>query len=230
MTRDPLDDWRVPGWFYDQWEENNIWRPGELDVDEKLLASFIRCVDNACDERPIHKFLEGAPNLLLGTQRTGHGTWVFSKKKLGSEFIPDFLIASGSSGGLSWEMVELESPCEIPYLKSGQPSESLRHGIAQVQDWRAWLSNNKDYAAKPKSQGGLGLAQIHDQTLGTIIIGRRDKSMPDKYNEIRTQIRSQNNISIMTYDRLLELVATEMLRFSSNEKPHDCVQRLRLAQ
>lgn len=223
---DRIEDWTVPAWFYDEWDQFNIWRPGENDVTEDALRNFIKCIDQAQDERPIQAFLESYPHFLLGTQRTGHGTWIIPRKRLGSEFVTDFLVASGSSGGVFWELLELESPNAVPFQKSGEPSKVLRHAVAQIEEWRRWIERNIGYAQRPKSQDGLGLAQIHSRTAGTIYIGRRAQ-FPVKYNDIREQFRKQTSISIMTYDRLIELIAAEMLRFRSAESPTDCVHRLR---
>lgn len=223
------EEWRVPDWFYEEWDDFNIWRPGEKDITEDILGRFIYCVDDAVDERPIQSMIGQMPQLMLGTQRTGHGTWVIPHQKLGSQFVTDFLIASGSSGGLDWELVELESPRAVPFIGNGEPSKELRKGISQIQEWRRWLESNVSYARLPKSGNGLGLSQIHSETMGTIIIGRRTK-FPSNYNDIRDQFLRQNKIKIMSYDRLIELIATEMLRFRSSEDPSDCIQRLRLSR
>ena len=103
-------------------------------------------IDEAQDERPIQALFEGNPELLVQLLRGGHGRWVFSKPKLGSEHIPDFAICEKDSGGYHWCLVELENPNYDALTRSGQPTAKLTHAMQQIHDWRIWLRRNVQYA------------------------------------------------------------------------------------
>ncbi len=212
--------------FYEEWDECNIWDPGVNDPTRDDLLDLLKLVDEAPDERPIQKLLEARPRLWLGTQRTGHGTWVFPQKRLGSEFIPDFLIASGSSGGLFWELVEIESPTATPFLKNGEQSAKLRTAVSQIEDWRNWLTNNITYARNPKKLDGLGLESIHPRSSGKIIIGRRT-NFPDKYNTVRQSLWHDKHITVMSYDRFLEQIAFGIFRGQTRDEMTAIIHNLR---
>jgi len=185
----------------------------EYVVDRKLplsvLAQFRKALASAKDERPLQKFIERFPSMLVQHVRAGGQRWVISQKRLGAEYVPDFLIGWRSSAGVEWQAVELESPCVPLFTKSGEQSEQLRHAVRQVQDWRRWLLRNNAYASAPADQSGLDLKEIRADLEGLIIIGRRESSDP-QWNDLRKQIMSDLQIQIHTYDWLVETVADRL--------------------
>src|SRR4051812_6159510 len=78
------------------------------DITHLALRSFTQILDGAGDERPLQAFLEATPHLLVQHLRGGYGRWVVPRVRLGSEFVPDFLVAEESSSGLEWYLVELQ--------------------------------------------------------------------------------------------------------------------------
>src|SRR5713226_8356700 len=84
----------------------------ELTRDE--MAAFENAPDTARDESDMQRFLEAHPRILIQHIVVGGGAWVIPKKRLGSEYETDFLIAQEASGGLVWYAVELERPQAIP--------------------------------------------------------------------------------------------------------------------
>lgn len=156
------------------------------------------------NEQPVHQFLENNPKFLVQVLSGGHGRFQFSKPRFGSNFIPDFLVAEGSSIGIEWYLVEIESPrCKVERA-DGLPTLELSHAIGQIRDWREWLTNNLDYARRPKDQHGLGLIGIDLNASGLIIIGRR-REYTHRYNEFRRQTSREARIVIHSYDWLLDV-------------------------
>jgi len=135
----------------------------------------------------------------------GHGRWVIPTKRLGSEYITDFVIGERSSLGFEWQAVELESPAAPLFTKAGDPTKQLTHAIRQIQDWRVWLQRNQNYAARSKAEGGLGLTDIVADVPGLILIGRRAAVDPET-QERRRQMSNDLQIDIHTYDFLLDSV------------------------
>jgi hypothetical protein len=110
--------------------------------------------------------------------------------------------------GFEWAAVELESPHAPMFTRAGDPSRQLTHAIRQIQDWRAWLQRNQNYAARPIAEGGLGLTDIVAAIPGLILIGRRD-SIDPATNERRRQMVNDLNIEIHSYDFLLGTIRTQ---------------------
>jgi hypothetical protein len=133
----------------------------------------------------------------------GQGRWVIPKQKLGSQYVTDFVIGERSSIGFEWYAVELEGPRAKMYTKAGDPTGKLTHAIRQIQDWRAWLQRNQNYAARNRSENGLGLTDIVSDVPGLILMGRRNE-IPANTEERRRQMGRDLNMKIHSYDWLLE--------------------------
>ncbi len=187
MARDPLRDFHV--W----WD----------DISEAGLSRFVEVLDDATDERPLQQHLEEHPILLIQHLGGGHGRYVLPQKRLGAEYVPDFMIADRDSFGFHWHAVEIESPRATMFNKNGDPSAGLTHAIRQVQDWRAWLGRNQDYAGRLFEKKGLNLTDITANVAGLILIGRRDEVDPGT-NELRRRMVEETRIEIHSWDWLVE--------------------------
>ena len=189
VRQDPLRD------FYVRW----------LHCSAENATALAECLTRARGEEDIQKFLESNPLLLAMHLGGGHGRWVLPKQRLGSEHVTDFVIGERSSIGFEWYAVELESPHAKMFTKKGDPSHALTHAIRQIQDWRAWLQRNQNYAARNRDESGLGLTDIIGDVPGLILIGRR-ADVPKGTEERRRQMIRDLKIRIQTYDWLLESV------------------------
>jgi hypothetical protein len=175
----------------------------ENTVSEDDVIELENIIISANDERPIQKFLEKNPHLLtvlLG----GIERYCIPQKRLGSEYVPDFIIGEIDSLGVRWVLIEIETPKSGIYLDDGcLLDEKARKGVSQIIDWRNWLSSNIAYARQRRSENGLGLFDIREKSDGVVIVGRRSQ-MPDTTDAQRTEYRQSNNIAIHTYDWLLD--------------------------
>ena len=88
------------GEFFVWWDE----------ITEEQVQSFIDCVASAEREQEVQTFFEENPILLIQHLGGGHGRWVIPQKRLGAEYVPDFVIGERSSIGFEWQAVELERP------------------------------------------------------------------------------------------------------------------------
>lgn len=191
-------------------DANEYWREHPLRefhvphhiVHEEVALAFERCVDTATEERPLQAFLETHPTILVQLLH-GSPRFVLSRQRLGAELISDFVLGVHDSDGYSWLAVELESPRLSLFTKSGDPRAQLSHGIRQIQDWRAWLQRNQNYASRPRTQSGLGLTDITAGVPGLVLMGRR-ALLDSGTNDRRRQMASDLKIQIHTYDHLVE--------------------------
>ncbi|MFB7810864.1 Shedu anti-phage system protein SduA domain-containing protein [Streptomyces virginiae] len=158
-------------------------------------------LDTASSERDMQELLEKHPSLLAGTVKGNHGTWVRRQVRLGSAYVPDFLMASETSAGVSWHLVELESPtARLTNPGNQRESPTLRTALNQIHDWREWLADNLLSAR-------MELPGITVQSRGLIIIGREDPT--DRADKIRDRHSRESRIEIRTYDWLLRAVEGE---------------------
>ena len=180
------------------WGENFVWWD---KVPKATYEEFLELLNTATKEHEIQKYLEAHPEILVQVVGGGHGRWVLPQKKLGAEYATDFIVGERHSFGYEWLLVELESPKAKMFNKNGDPSSTLNHAIRQIQDWRVWLKDNYDYATRKKSQNGLELPNIDQNTPGLILMGREEMQNPET-NGRRRQMCSDLRIEIHSYDYL----------------------------
>ena len=223
--RDSYDEWNANAGgdylsfdeFTEEYVRSYIAYYQHSRVDEELGESIIwdrittanatdlkTLLDRCPPEFEVHRFLERHPQFLVQVLGGGHGRYQHSKKRLGSEFVPDFLIADLDSYGINWHAVELEAPCADVYRKDGLPTQHVHRAIAQIRDWKSWLRDNRDYARRARSENGLGLVGIDSRLPGLILIGRR-VPFPERYNEFRREQADRYRILIHSYDWLLDV-------------------------
>ena len=178
--------------FYTEWN----------GISDNDTGALLHAMDNAKRERDMQRFLQNHPLLLVQALRGGHGRWVIPQKRLGSEFVTDFMVAQKSSIGFEWTPIELESTKARLFNKNGDISPGLNHGVRQIIDWRTWLTDNLSYARRPRTENGLGLVDIDPQAEAWLIIGRRSTVSEDTRAR-RNEYGRTLSIQIHTYDWLL---------------------------
>lgn len=154
------------------------------------------------NERDVQQVIAAHPRL-LARRLTGGWGWVIPQKRLGAEFVTDFILGEQLSPGYYWVAIELESPRVPMFTKAGDPSRYLTHAIRQIQEWRVWLTNNHDYASRPREDNGLGLLQVSPNIPGVILIGRRADT-GSSVNSLRRKMMEDLKIDIRSFDSLLD--------------------------
>jgi Domain of unknown function (DUF4263) len=165
----------------------------------EIADDFERVLGDSLDERPLQTFLASFPVLLSPLVQPGGTIWCLDRPRLGSELVPDFLLATITSVGFRWAMVELESPNEKALTKAGLPAKKLAEALKQIRDWRTWLTDNVAYA-----RGELGLKDIEANCPAYIVIGRRGTLDPKQIKIYRAL--SADGTAVMSYDRLLDQI------------------------
>jgi hypothetical protein len=172
-------------------------------ISEDDIAELESVIASAEDEMPIQKFL-GDNGHLITALLGGPLRYCLPQKRLGGEYVPDFIIGGVDSLGVRWVLIELETPRSGIYLKDGlQLDEKARKGVSQILSWRNWLSSNIAYARGRRSDDGLGLFDIREKTEAVVLVGRRSR-MPETKDAQRHEYRQSSNIRIHSYDWLLE--------------------------
>ena len=97
-------------------------------------------------EESIHTFLA------RHTPLVGLVTWggfIRSKFRLADAFVPDFLAVGieplSNSPIARAVFIEIERADVALFTRTGDPSSSLTHAIRQVQDWKLWTRDNRQY-------------------------------------------------------------------------------------
>lgn len=181
----------------DKWAECRVMEGRE--PASKTIDDFDRVLSDAADERPLQRFLASFPALLGPLAPPGSTYWCLDRPRLGAEFVPDFLLASITSVGFRWAMIELEGPNEKTLTRTGLPAKKMAEALKQVRDWRTWLTDNVAYAREE-----LGLKDIEANCPAFVIIGRRGSLDPKQIKTYRAL--SADGTTVMSYDRLRDLM------------------------
>lgn len=178
----------------------------KTECSENSVQDLIYAIEMSTDEKGPQKVIEEHPALLATLVSASLGAWVMPQKKLGAEFVTDFMLAYRDSAGMHWIAVELESPAVDPLLQSGRPGEKLRIAQQQIHSWRDWLESNLDYARRAPSASGLGLTHVRSRIPGLIIIGRQSRRAD--YSAVVNRFKSENDIELHSYDWLVREALT----------------------
>jgi len=186
----------------------STWSPQSSGCLKEVLPStvddFETVLSDAVDEKPLQLFLAANPALLSPLAPHGSTYWCLDRPRLGSEFVPDFLLASRTSEGYKWAMIELESPRERVLTQAGLPAKKAAEGLKQIRDWRIWLRENIAYA-----RNQLDLKDIDAEIHAYLIIGRRHKHLQKQVKLYREL--SDPATTVMSYDRLNDLVGRSLI-------------------
>jgi hypothetical protein len=160
-----------------------------------------RLLDQNPTEQELQSLLEKHPRIL--SAQFPHCHHVFPRVAFGERFEADFLCLDIPSSGKEWIAIEIEVPSKKLITKSGRRTAVLEHAIQQVRDWRRWLTDNIDYARRPRDRNGLGLEDIQPRSIAWVIIGQR-QFFTDEFNSLRQQIFRDELIQIRSWDGVAE--------------------------
>ncbi|HET8579443.1 MAG TPA: Shedu anti-phage system protein SduA domain-containing protein [Nitrospiraceae bacterium] len=158
---------------------------------------FRLVLNDASSEGPLQTFLATHPCLLIRMLPPGTNILLYDRPKLGSEYIPDFLISVTNSQGPLWTSIELESPTAPALTNSGEMAAKLARAVGQINDWRDWLRDNVAYA-----RATIGLKGISNEITAWIVIGRR-RPMNNRQQR-RYAALNRMGFTVLSYDRLLD--------------------------
>jgi hypothetical protein len=185
-------------------------------------------------EEEIHHLLALNPHVLLDcfTHPSPLLRKSLTKFRLGNEFTTDFALVAGHSMRYECILIELESPSDRLFTKSGIPAKKLVSAIKQISDWNTWISKNGsffrselarrlvetarlDLSGEKQRTTFAGAHQIELLDRGfvalnpiklefKIVIGRR-RFLSREDNERRASLcQMAESLEIVTYDRLLD--------------------------
>ena len=153
-------------------------------------------------EEVYHQFLATHASLFFFNGLDHYLT--LSKIRLGANHIIDLAVPKeGYSRGLSWNLIELESPHCAPYTRGGDPSKALSHGLQQIRNWRRWITDNREEARR--TFPSIGVRTIRDPNFRfTLVIGTRENSK--RFLEERNQLADEERVRIRSFNFLADLL------------------------
>lgn len=168
-----------------------------IEMLETLSQKFNILLGESAKEEELQVFLKEYPFILNPMAE------VIPKKKLGEDFITDFVLILHSDQGATFVLVELEKASHPILTQDFALSSQTSHAIKQTRDWDVWLEKNKAYL-QTKLSG-------FESPRYLIIIGRSTSLDEAAKAYLRSYNRDWKNIELLTYDDVL-------VRFNSTIK------------
>ena len=189
--------------------------PGKRSaISQHTLDTFERALEGGAEE-PIQRVLSANPYLIqyVLPQSGHHGVWVFPKAMIkppagpdSKGMIPDFLVASRSSLGFYWHVVELKRSDIVFSNKRGNGySRDGNHAIAQCLKYIDWCSNYIETV-----RANVNIDELAQPSQAIILIGRASNETPTQQICRRHFDRGNGSIDVVSYDRILEGLRYEL--------------------
>lgn len=156
---------------------------------DKIAEDFELLLDQELKEEQLQQFLKDHPFLLHPAAEA------IPKKKLGEDFITDFVLVASTAQGPTYFLVELERATHSVLTKELTLASPVNHAIKQTRDWDVWLEKNKAYL-----QGKLPGFETPQYI---IIIGRGHDFDEEQKMYLRSYNREWKNLKLLTYDDVL---------------------------
>lgn len=154
------------------------------------VGQYLQLIDKPASEEDVHEFLATHSYFFNGILRLYGASPLYSKIRLGSEFVVDFVWFDSGSVGPEWHLTEIEHPEKKLFTSSGDPTAHLTHAIRQVLDWQDWISRNLSYAQK--------LLPHIIYPMGYVFMGRR-KFLDDNTRERLQRINYEYRKSLQVH-------------------------------
>ena len=116
-----------------------------------------------------------------------------SQVKLGSEYVPDFVIQAAEG---QYVLVEIERPALPLLTDKGIPRAELVHAQQQVKDWFDWIGRHGEYARSVLP----GISEPE----GWVVMGRRGSIPAQHRNVLARENAESRRLTTKTYDDLLD--------------------------
>jgi hypothetical protein len=160
-----------------------------VEALKNIADTFEKLLNDATKEEELQVFLKSHSFIMHPSAEC------IPKKKLGEDFVTDFVLVATTMQGPSYILVELERASHPLLTKDLTLSSPVSHAIKQTRDWDVWLEKNKAYIQN-KLPGFETPSYL-------VVIGRGHQLTEDEKTYLRSYNRDWRNTSLLTYDDLL---------------------------
>lgn len=156
---------------------------------KQIADKFEKLLNDATKEEDLQVFLKGHSFILHPSAEC------IPKKKLGEDFVTDFVLVATTMQGPSYILVELERVSHPLLTKDLTLSSPVNHAIRQTRAWDVWLEKNKAYIQNK-------LPGFETPTY-FVVIGRGHQLTEEERTYLRSYNRDWKSTSLLTYDDIL---------------------------
>jgi hypothetical protein len=163
----------------------------EATVDQliRIGLEFEQLLQGEVKEEELQAFLKTHPFVLHPAAK------VIPKKKLGEDFVTDFVLVAPNAQGPTYILVELERATHPVLNQDNALAQPANHAVKQTRDWDIWLEEHKAYL-QAKLPG-------FETPTYLIVIGRGHSLNDSQKRYLRSYNREWKNTELLTYDDVL---------------------------
>lgn len=165
---------------------------------QEIASQFVEILKGDHLEEVLQKFLKEYPFVLHQSAE------IIPKKKLGEDFVTDFVLVATTTQGPTYTLVELERAGHTILTKDSTLTSPVGHAIKQTRDWDIWLEKNKAYVQN-KLPG-------FETPKYMVVMGRSDDFTENQKAYMRSYNREWKNLELLTYDDVLARFQATILR------------------
>ena len=155
-----------------------------LDILNERANELQALLETDSTEEKLQLFLKQNPFILHPSATA------IPKKKLGEDFVTDFVLIATTAQGPTYILVELERSTYNVLNQDKSLSSQASHAIKQTRDWDIWLERNKPYLQN-KLPG-------FETPRYLIVIGRATNLNEDQKAYLRSYNREWKNTELLT--------------------------------
>jgi hypothetical protein len=202
-------------WCYNSKFPNNcLYSPELREIDLKSEAdNFKSVIYDSGDEKSIQDHIKNnkkwfiAGSIFQDYNFVHHEAYLFPELQLGEKYRVDYALLGKSSDGYSMVFVEFENAnCDFILKNSNTESESVRKGITQINDWKLWIEDNREYFFRSLAFAEKNITIPLSRFFYCLVVSRRDK-MDERATILRNRLCDEKkNTTIMTFDRLSDYI------------------------
>ena len=201
---------------------NNYLDVVELQDEERLrsqLDEFRKLIDSdGVSERAIAQFIkQNGAYFIVGSILNRyfpfghHGAYLFPEFQLGNSYQVDYVLVGKSSDGWEFVFTELEAPVGAVTLKNGDLGLAFRKGLAQTQNWDAWLQANYaslketfDKCRRPDERLPDEFFTFDQSRCHYVVVAGKRSDFKEQTRRRRRTMKNDNRTLILHYDNLID--------------------------
>lgn len=138
-----------------------------------------------------------------------HSAYLFKEFKLGTAYATDYVLVGGSSGGYHFILIECENPYKQITIANGSFGTTIRKGINQINDWKAFISANfsaitEEFKKYTNKQLPDEFYRFDNTRFNYIVIAGMRSNFKEKTYRLARQSKEESKIDILHYENLYD--------------------------
>jgi len=165
-----------------------VFSEATIKLTNRLINALETLIGTDQSEEEYQRFLMENPVLIdpLASE-------ILSKKKLGLEFVTDFVVRRLDN---EYVLVEIERPQDSLFTGAHDFTSRFTHAIGQIIDFQEWVDQHGEYART--------LMPGISSPRGLLLMGRRSQLSDRQASKLKRYSLTLSALDILTYDDLLE--------------------------